>query len=57
LILAASKKEGYAHLIDAAVKYAKEKGGNLETQANNAVDRLVSKFRKEEKSLIAITHA
>lgn len=42
LILAAAGKAGYARLIDTAVAYAKEKGGNLDTQVENATDRLVS---------------
>lgn len=41
LILAAANKPGYAHLIDAAVKYGKQKGGDLDAQANAALDRLV----------------
>jgi len=41
LILAAANKPGYAHLINAAVTYAKQKGGDLDTQANAALDRLV----------------
>lgn len=43
LILAAANKPGYAHLIDAAVSYAKKKGGDLDTQANLALDSLVSR--------------
>jgi len=42
LILAAAGKAGYARLIDAAVSYAKEKGGSIDTQVENATDRLVS---------------
>ena len=42
LILAAANKPTYAHLIDAAIKYAKEKDGNLDAQADHALDRLVS---------------
>jgi transaldolase len=41
LILAATKLPGYAHLIDVAIKYAKGKGGDLDAQANAALDRLV----------------
>lgn len=41
LILAAANKPGYAHLIDAAVKYGKQKGEDLDSQASAAVDRLV----------------
>jgi hypothetical protein len=31
-------------LIDVAIAYAKEKGGNIETQADVALDRLVRLF-------------
>lgn len=41
LILAAANKPGYAHLIDAAIEYGKQKGGDLDAQASAAVDRLV----------------
>jgi transaldolase len=41
LILAAANKPGYAHLIDAAVNYGKQKGGDIDAQANAALDRLV----------------
>jgi len=44
LILAASKKKEYAHLIDEALAYAKEKGGDLDTQASAAMDRLLVGF-------------
>ncbi|KAG6917157.1 sedoheptulose-7-phosphate:D-glyceraldehyde-3- phosphate transaldolase [Tephrocybe rancida] len=52
LILAAAGKPAYAHLIDAAVKYGKSKGGNLETQTNAAVDRLLVEFGKEILAII-----
>ncbi|KAG8959022.1 sedoheptulose-7-phosphate:D-glyceraldehyde-3- phosphate transaldolase [Tulasnella sp. 425] len=42
LILATAKKEGYAKLIDAAVEYAKKKGGSIDEQTECAMDRLVS---------------
>lgn len=42
LILAAAGKAGYAKLIDTAVAYAKEKGGDINAQVENATDRLVS---------------
>jgi Transaldolase/Fructose-6-phosphate aldolase len=42
LILAAANKPAYAHLIDAAVKAAKAKGGTIDEQANIALDRLVN---------------
>ncbi|EKM77806.1 hypothetical protein AGABI1DRAFT_115055 [Agaricus bisporus var. burnettii JB137-S8] len=47
LILAAANKPGYARLIDAATKYAKDKGGDLDAQVNNAMDRLLVEFGKE----------
>ncbi|KAG8994906.1 sedoheptulose-7-phosphate:D-glyceraldehyde-3- phosphate transaldolase [Tulasnella sp. JGI-2019a] len=46
LILAASKKGGYSHLIDAAVAYAKEKGGDHDAQTELAMDRLLVEFGK-----------
>jgi len=52
LILAAANKPAYAHLIDAAIKYAKEKGGDLDAQANNAMDRLLVEFGKEILKII-----
>ncbi|KAG8997626.1 sedoheptulose-7-phosphate:D-glyceraldehyde-3- phosphate transaldolase [Tulasnella sp. 427] len=44
LILAAAKKEGYQKLINAAVEYAKKKGGSVDEQAENAMDRLLVEF-------------
>ncbi|KAK7062706.1 hypothetical protein VNI00_000194 [Paramarasmius palmivorus] len=44
LILAAAGKSGYARLIDNAVKVAKEKGGDLNTQVNAAMDRLAKEL-------------
>jgi len=44
LILAATKIATYSKLIDAAVAYGKEKGGELEVQAENAMDRLLVEF-------------
>ena len=41
LILQAAGKPAYQRLIDSAVKYAKEKGGDREQQVNAAIDRLV----------------
>jgi len=52
LILAAANKPAYAHLIDAAIKYGKDKGGDLDTQANNAMDRLLVEFGKEILKII-----
>ena len=42
LILAAVDKAAYARLIDTALDYAKKKGGDIDAQAENAADRLVS---------------
>jgi len=47
LILAASKLPAYQKLIDNAVKYGKEKGGDLDTQSENAMDALLVEFGKE----------
>lgn len=49
LILAASKKEEYAKLMDVAVDYAKKEksGADLETQVDCALDRLLVEFGKE----------
>ncbi|KAF8329006.1 transaldolase [Amanita rubescens] len=44
LILAAANKPNYAHLIDAAIKYGKERGGDLDAQADHALDRLLVEF-------------
>ncbi|KAG6901744.1 sedoheptulose-7-phosphate:D-glyceraldehyde-3- phosphate transaldolase [Termitomyces sp. Mi166 len=52
LILAAANKPGYAKLIDVAIKYAKEKGGDLDAQANAALDRLLVEFGKEILAII-----
>lgn len=49
LILAASKKEEYAKLMDVAVDYAKKEkaGADLDTQVDAALDRLLVEFGKE----------
>ncbi|KAK8845294.1 transaldolase [Kwoniella newhampshirensis] len=47
LILAATKLPQYAKLIDPAVAYGKEKGGDLAVQCENALDRLLVEFGKE----------
>jgi len=52
LLLAAANKPAYAHLIDAAIQYAKQKGGNLDTQSKVAVDRLLVEFGKEILKII-----
>ena len=41
LLLAAANKPAYARLLQNAIDYAKEKGGDLDTQAELATDRLV----------------
>lgn len=46
LILAASKKDTYKHLIDNAVKYGKEKGSSPEEQVDIAMDKLLVEFGK-----------
>ncbi|ROV96724.1 hypothetical protein VSDG_05595 [Cytospora chrysosperma] len=47
LILAASKKAEYAKLMDVAIDYAKKHGGDLDTQVDCALDRLLVEFGKE----------
>ena len=44
LILAAVKQEKYAKLMDPAIEYAKQKGGDKDTVVENAVDRLLVEF-------------
>ncbi|TFY83089.1 hypothetical protein EWM64_g931 [Hericium alpestre] len=52
LILAAVNKPAYSRLVDAAVKYAKEKSSDLDQQAALAADRLLVEFGKEILSII-----
>ncbi|KAJ0123160.1 transaldolase [Diaporthe amygdali] len=52
LILAASKKAEYAKLIDEAVQYAKQSGGDIDTQVDAALDRLLVEFGKEILKII-----
>ncbi|SJL08132.1 probable TAL1-transaldolase [Armillaria ostoyae] len=52
LILAAANKAGYARLIDAAVAFGKSKGGDIDTQVNAAMDRLLVEFGKEILAII-----
>ncbi|KIJ45887.1 hypothetical protein M422DRAFT_29543 [Sphaerobolus stellatus SS14] len=52
LLLAAANKPQYAHLIDAAVKYAKENSNDKSKQADLAVDRLLVEFGKEILKII-----
>ncbi|KAK8013603.1 hypothetical protein PG991_009196 [Apiospora marii] len=52
LILAASKKAEYAKLIDHSVSYAKQKGGSVNDQVDDALDRLLVEFGKEILKII-----
>jgi len=52
LILAASKKAEYAKLIDIAIDYAKAKGGDIDTQVEYALDRLLVEFGKEILAIV-----
>ncbi|KUI73461.1 Transaldolase [Cytospora mali] len=52
LILAASKKAEYAKLMDVAIDYAKKHGGDLDTQVDSALDRLLVEFGKEILKII-----
>jgi len=47
LILAASKKAGYAKLIDIAVEYGKNHAPEIDDQVEAALDRLLVEFGKE----------
>ncbi|KAF9145296.1 Transaldolase [Mortierella sp. GBA39] len=47
LILAASQKPNYAHLIDDAITYAKKIGGPVESQTESALDKLLVNFGVE----------
>ncbi|KAI1488960.1 hypothetical protein F5X96DRAFT_643079 [Biscogniauxia mediterranea] len=52
LILAASQKPEYAKLIDAAVEFAKGKGGDIDSQVDAALDGLLVEFGKEILKII-----
>jgi len=52
LILAAVNKPQYAKLVNTAIAYAKEKGGSIDNQAANAVDRLLVEFGKEILAIV-----
>lgn len=52
LILAAVKEEKYARLIDAAVQYAKQQGGDKSQQVEAATDRLLVLFGEEILKII-----
>ncbi|KPI36993.1 Transaldolase [Cyphellophora attinorum] len=47
LILAASKKPEYAKLIDEAVQYGKSHGGDIDTQVDATLDRLLVEFGRQ----------
>lgn len=47
LILAAAKLPAYQKLIDTAVEFGKKKGGSVDEQAENAMDRLLVEFGTE----------
>jgi transaldolase len=52
LILAASKKEEYAKLIDAAVEYGKKHGNTIDEQVDATLDNLLVQFGKEILQII-----
>ena len=52
LILAASKKEEYAKLIDVAVAYGKDHGSSIEEKVDSTLDRLLVEFGKEILNII-----
>jgi len=52
LILAASKKAEYAKLMDAAIEYGKKQGGDIDTQVERSLDRLLVEFGKEILKII-----
>ncbi|KAH8121226.1 transaldolase [Trichoderma asperelloides] len=52
LILAASKKPEYAKLIDAAIAYGKAEGGDIDSQVDHALDRLLVEFGREILAII-----
>ncbi|KAI1314879.1 Transaldolase [Mortierella claussenii] len=47
LILAASQKANYSHLIDDAIAYGKKLGGSSESQVESALDKLLVNFGVE----------
>lgn len=52
MILAASKKEEYAKLIDESVAWAKKQGGSREEVIENSLDRLLVEFGREILKII-----
>jgi len=47
LILAAVNKPAYSKLVDTSIEWAKQKGGSIDDQVSNAMDRLLVEFGKE----------
>ncbi|KAG6828371.1 hypothetical protein H0H92_008213 [Tricholoma furcatifolium] len=47
LLLSAAGKPAYAKLVDTAIQYGRAKGGDLDAQANAALDRLLVEFGRE----------
>ncbi|KAG0358521.1 transaldolase [Gamsiella multidivaricata] len=47
LILAASQKANYSHLIDDAIAYGKKDGGSIESQVGSTLDKLLVNFGVE----------
>lgn len=52
LILAASKKDEYAKVIDVAIEYAQKKGSTPKEKASIALDRLLVEFGKEILAIV-----
>jgi transaldolase len=52
LIFAASQKEEYQHLIDKALKFGKEKGGNQSEKVNETMDMLAVLFGTEILNIV-----
>ncbi|KAF8518352.1 hypothetical protein BU17DRAFT_48703 [Hysterangium stoloniferum] len=52
LLLAAANKPAYAHLLDAAIKYAKETSSDPAKRGDLAVDRLLVEFGREILKII-----
>lgn len=52
MILAAANKPQYQKLINTAIAYGKEKGGDIDEQASAALDRLLVEFGKEILAII-----
>jgi len=52
LLLAASKKADYAHLVDTAVDYGKKQGKTIDEQVDATLDRLLVEFGREILQII-----